>query len=133
MRLGENSRAMRIGEEYGKRLNEIGENLREKVLGKLLASYPSHNFVIDGRETKRLFKRVREPKDKEIDLINVLDCLARDPQATCCIRFLSEQIAKGGKDVPEREPEPGSDGATKETSKPTGNKGKKLAAVERKG
>ena len=77
---------------------------------------------------------MREPKDKEIDLINMLDSLARDPQVSgCYIAFLSEKIAKGGKDVPKEEPEPGSDGATKETSKPTGNKDTKLAAAERKG
>ena len=66
MRFGENSRAMRIGEEYGERLGEIGKNLQEKALQKLLAGYPSHNFVIDREETKRLFKQCGNPRTKKL-------------------------------------------------------------------
>ncbi|HWL09561.1 MAG TPA: hypothetical protein VNQ76_14220 [Planctomicrobium sp.] len=72
MRLGENDRAMRIGEEYGKRIAEHGDNLRSEGLRSLLNLYPSHDFVIDRTEAEKLFQRVREPSDSELGLAKLL-------------------------------------------------------------
>ena len=60
MRLGEVERLMGIAMGYGQRLAQF--NLHETTLGTLLAGYPSHNFVIDRREARELFKNIEKPK-----------------------------------------------------------------------
>lgn len=69
---------MNIAKEYGQRLDMVTDNLRTGAsLGKLIASYPSHEFVIDMQEARTLFKHVRELTPKEIELCNSLGGLAR--------------------------------------------------------
>ena len=63
MRLGETQRALLIAEHYGIRL--ASNNVKNGVLDKLIADYPSHGFVIDQREAKELFEHVRSPSDDE--------------------------------------------------------------------
>jgi hypothetical protein len=75
MRLGENDRAMNIADHYGKRLIKPGtdSNVRLGALDKLIAAYPSHSCVIDGKEASELiFHRVRLPTDDEIKLASVI-------------------------------------------------------------
>jgi Serine dehydrogenase proteinase len=64
-RLGEMQRAMRIAHEYGQRLNEHTKSLRSGALDILVAAYPSHSFVIDRKEAKKLFNRVEHPTAEE--------------------------------------------------------------------
>ena len=135
MRLGENSRAMRIGEEYGERLNEVGGNLRPEALEKLLAKYPSHSFVIDRRETKKLFNNVREPTQEESDLVKSLDFLAWKPNDTPLIKLLSspsssEQTTQGGEDEQQVAPDPS--GTTEETVESADGKSAAQAVAEGK-
>ena len=66
--LGEMSRNMRIAYEYGMRLAGIGQNIEADRINQLVYGYPNHEFVIDRREAKELFRHVREP-DKNLDLI----------------------------------------------------------------
>ncbi len=61
--LGEHQRAMTIAIEYGERLNKMTESLHLNGLNDLVARYPSHNFVIDRREARELFKQVEKPSD----------------------------------------------------------------------
>ena len=61
--VGEMHRNMSIAFEYGKRLAQIGKNIDEKEVRKLVYQYPEHKFLIDGREAKTLFKRVKEPDE----------------------------------------------------------------------
>lgn len=61
MRLAEMQRAMDIAFEYGRRLTEKSGNLRANGLGDLVVKYPSHGFVIDRKEAKRLFIEVHRP------------------------------------------------------------------------
>ena len=49
--------AMRIGEDYAKRLNRYG-NLKPGSLVMLSNKYTSHSFVIDYVEAKALFNNV---------------------------------------------------------------------------
>lgn len=58
LRFGELQRRTRIAEEYGRRLDGYGSNLKIGALERLIHKYPSHNFVIDRKEAKELFKRV---------------------------------------------------------------------------
>jgi hypothetical protein len=78
MRLGENDRAMRIGEEYGRRLTDIGKNLHADALLDLITAYPSHEFVIDRSEAGKLFKRIRSPEEDEWTLASLLEPYGTD-------------------------------------------------------
>lgn len=60
IRMAEIERMLSIANAYGTRLTR-SNNLREGALGKILAGYPSHGFVIDNEEAKTLFKTVHNP------------------------------------------------------------------------
>ncbi|MGD7428542.1 SDH family Clp fold serine proteinase, partial [Ralstonia pseudosolanacearum] len=68
--VGSRSRAMRIGEDYGRRLNRKFRNLRDDgAMEGLSRSYPSHGFVIDILEANHLFNNVREASAAEKKLV----------------------------------------------------------------
>ncbi len=67
--VGSRSRAMRIGEDYCKRLNGKFRNLDEDELTTLSRTYPSHGFVIDKEEASNYFKKVRGYSEEENLLI----------------------------------------------------------------
>ena len=69
-RLGEIDRAVRISIEYGTRLDR---NLQPDALSKLVANYPSHEFIIDRDEAGSLFRSVREPSEDEAALAAEVD------------------------------------------------------------
>jgi Serine dehydrogenase proteinase len=71
-RIGEMQRAIQIAKEYGERLDEYTTNLKEGALEKMVADYPSHSFVIDRKEAKKLFKRVSPMSSAEDKLIGTL-------------------------------------------------------------
>ena len=69
MHVGEVSRALKIGKDYGTRLSRISENLQEGSLDRLVEEYPSHSFVIDRREAEELFVVVRDLNPEEEALL----------------------------------------------------------------
>jgi len=79
MHVGEVSRALKIGEEYGRRLSDISANLQEGALTRLVHGYPSHGFVIDKRETTELFIHVRDASELEQLLLKPLKGAVRNP------------------------------------------------------
>jgi hypothetical protein len=86
--VGSRSRAMRIGEDYGKRLNLKWNNLKPNALGLLSQTYSSHAFVIDFLEAESLYYRTRLVSDDEMRLIDSLGDLARHPQRNLTILAL---------------------------------------------
>lgn len=62
LKLGEMQAALTIATEYGQRLNERTQNLKSGALVQLSMQYPAHGFVIDRKEVRRLFERVRPPE-----------------------------------------------------------------------
>lgn len=66
--LGEHQRAMQIACDYGERLSKVSNSLLPGALVRLVASYPSHGFVIDRKEAKELFREVHSPDDETIGL-----------------------------------------------------------------
>ena len=80
--VGSHARAMRIGEDYGKRLNEKWKNLKLDGLKRLSQTYSSHGFVIDRVEAGVLFERVRGTTSREMELIINLGVIARHPQSS---------------------------------------------------
>jgi hypothetical protein len=63
MRLAEMQRAMEIAFEYGRRLAETSGNLRANGLQDLVSAYPSHGFVIDRKEARKIFIQVLRPEE----------------------------------------------------------------------
>lgn len=61
--MGAHQRAMRIGRDYGNRLNDMTKSLESGALDALVSSYPSHQFVIDRKEASTLFKHVEAPDE----------------------------------------------------------------------
>lgn len=78
LRLGELHRATMIAFEYGRRLAEKSQNLKDGALFKLISAYPAHSFVIDRKEAKQLFKKVSKPTENEVEFIARLGLMAAD-------------------------------------------------------
>jgi hypothetical protein len=78
--VGSRSRAMRIGEDYGKRLDLKWSNLKPNALEMLSRSYPSHGFVIDKNEAANIFQNVRYASAEEISIVKELGILGLYPQ-----------------------------------------------------
>lgn len=89
MHIGEVSRAMKIGYEYGTRLSEVSKNCKDDTLNRLTYTYPSHGFVIDRQEATLIFHNVREPNRTEIELIEAFENLVLDPSSESIIGYVS--------------------------------------------
>jgi hypothetical protein len=74
--VGEDYRSNLIAEQYAIRLNLKPQNLaqshRVDGLYMLLRGYPSHSFVIDREEARRLFRRVDTPTGRIAELAQIL-------------------------------------------------------------
>jgi len=87
-KFGETQRAINIAEKYGKRLLRTPQ-LYDTLL-KLILDYPSHGFVIDFDEAKKLFGNVRWVNDKEYVLEQVLFDYVRNEIGEDIIDFLNQ-------------------------------------------
>jgi len=100
MRLGEMERAVKVAWEYGNRLTQRSQNLKEDALGRLVAGYPSHEFVIDREEAKDLFKNVEDPADSEKAFCELAHTMNRTPlhgPTGPYIFFMSQEIGDDDK------------------------------------
>lgn len=68
IRLGEMNAALQIAHQYGNRLAENTKNLKQGALSKLINNYPTHGFVIDRAEARKLFERVEPPSNDEAEI-----------------------------------------------------------------
>jgi hypothetical protein len=94
MHVGEVSRAMKIGKEYGRRLSDISNNLSEGSLDLLVDDYPSHGFVIDRKEAADLFVNVRNVTADEAILVELLRAVMRNPKSNDPILFFMSETKK---------------------------------------
>ncbi|MEB3217367.1 MAG: hypothetical protein VKN72_14205 [Nostocales cyanobacterium 94392] len=103
LRLGEMNRLMNIALAYGQRLKPEGI----EVIKNLIYNYPSHSFVIDYEEAKKLFDDVREPMDLEYELEEMILPLVRKPSSPEIIlnlEKLNEEYAENpDRNHPDRE------------------------------
>ena len=81
-KLGEYSRALAVGSEYGNRLlrrfTDWDDQRRSLVVDKLVHGYPSHDYVIDYHELKELGFKVQLFEDGEHDAFQaILDWTVR--------------------------------------------------------
>lgn len=97
--VGSRARAMRIGEDYGIRLNQHFSNLKPTALSMLSQSYPSHGFVIDMLEAQKLFHRVAETTDAEKKLFEAVGLCCRIPERK--LRF-SNLLDTNQNDIPQK-------------------------------
>jgi hypothetical protein len=89
MHVGEVSRAMKIGKEYGQRLSAGSKNLGADALELLVDSFPSHGFVIDRKEASDLFVNVRGMTKDEVVLVRLLRAVIRTPNEDPILFFMS--------------------------------------------
>jgi hypothetical protein len=99
VRLAEDTRSIRIIEEYGNRLEAKSRNLQPNALRKLVVGYPSHQFEIDREEaTESLFKSVREPGEAEVRLIRELGDSVNDPPESPVVALFSAVVEEDSDD-----------------------------------
>lgn len=103
--VGSRARAMRLGEDYGVRLNQKYTNLKDAALEKLSQSYSSHAFVIDAEESCALFERVRWAEPPEQRLVQVLGPKARFAGTNVSIENLTAQYQALCAETTEKETE----------------------------
>lgn len=101
VKLGEVQRAIKIADAYGKRVCED-----PAIIAKLIAGYPSHGFVIDHEEAKKIFKSVRFVNQAEAIFERHLFHLVRSESRESMITDLSQIAAnENDKKVADSEPE----------------------------
>lgn len=96
--IGVRARAMRIAQDYGKRLDAAGQNLNDETLTLLSEKYPSHSFVIDHIEAASLFKNVRLANEQERILVDLLGPAARFQGGEPLFHALHEARPEGAND-----------------------------------
>jgi hypothetical protein len=122
--LGRVDRSMRVAEAYIKRLNP---GFKETNIQQLIGGYPSHEFVIDFDEAKKVFENVREPTEEERKIEIYLRKWDRVPKPRSWIGYVSEE---------KKEPTPnapsvisGNGGGDGEAGKKTGQTTSSMEAV----
>lgn len=86
MRVAETQRLLSVAKGYGERLltkpNErVASKDTDTVLTRLIASYPSHDFVIDRREAAEIFEdRISQPTEEEAQVLDILQAFTRNPR-----------------------------------------------------
>lgn len=101
LRMGADQRAQNIGLHYAARLNMQANNLRgEEALNMLLNGYPSHGFVIDIQEARKLFINVK-PLDGHLKaLVDDLGAVALFPEFDTAVMFLDGEDDGEAEELP---------------------------------
>ena len=113
MHIGEAGRANKVAKQYGEMLIGQSQNSSVQSLTRLISGYSSHGFVIDRKEAKGLFARVRKPNVLETELATCLGKWAlwpsppNDPKITFLSTERTDEVPAVGDtdvDVPEKAP-----------------------------
>ncbi|MBI4966353.1 MAG: hypothetical protein HY913_23945 [Desulfomonile tiedjei] len=111
--VGEVGRALNIANQYGRMLDQVSHNLKEKGLDRLISGYVSHGFVIDGYEAQNIFNRVSFAEGPAAELAVIVGNAVINPiegAKTPQIFFLSDEI-QGTQPLEEQHAnKPGNDG-----------------------
>jgi hypothetical protein len=91
--IGEDHRDLRVALEYGQRLASHSDNLKPGAVSDLVHKYPSHDFVIDEDEAKKLFNNVNVPPREFYELLELLGVAGMKPltEDSGVFRFLSPE------------------------------------------
>src|SRR5260370_10392750 len=71
--MGEDHRDLHVALDYGTRLAQHSENVKERTVWRLVHDYPSHDFVIDYDEATSLFREVKEADTEIYELLDLID------------------------------------------------------------
>lgn len=74
--LGQDHQDLMVAMEYGKRLAEVGGLIGEDQIYDLVHNYPSHDFVIDVREARKLFINIDAATQEMYEMLAALGPLA---------------------------------------------------------
>lgn len=98
--MGESERTLLVAEEYGKRLLEIRKASldRDKLINQIVRNYPSHTFVIDIKEAKRLGL---DPKPLSSDLLKIVNEVIKSVKTDEPIIYLSNSLQQAKEKVAE--------------------------------
>ena len=91
--IGSENRDLNIATEYGSRLAKDSRNAKANAVYRLVHHYPSHDFVIDQKEAKTLFKNVDHPTECLYEIVGALGDAAYNEAASPIVCALS-QLAK---------------------------------------
>jgi hypothetical protein len=130
-RLAETERLLKISSEYGERLNEGVENLRDGALSRLLSAYPSHGFVIDRGEANTLFRRVYKPSAAVKKLGDIISFVYRSPEAETAFVRLIEPLHDPEKKEEDDEKKPDASRAEEDNGRRVGDDGEGGSEVRR--
>ncbi|MDE0004416.1 MAG: hypothetical protein OXQ29_17135 [Rhodospirillaceae bacterium] len=78
--LGNDLRDLSVAKAYGELLAEHGGNATKETVRQLVEDYPTHEFIIDSEEAKKLFKNVKESTEEMDRLILALGEVAYSVQ-----------------------------------------------------
>lgn len=93
-RIGEIQRATYIAHHYGNMLAKKSTNVKEDGVSRLVLGYPSHSFVIDRKEARDIFKKVRCPDEAEVNLLSAIDSIMSgqlDSSSVICFKWQNEK------------------------------------------
>jgi hypothetical protein len=107
LRLGEIQRAMRITRDYGRLLNPTMD-----TLDLLIASYPSHGFVIDREQAGKLFKNVSAPTHAELALGALVNYIVAEERGVVTVLSNPADIKPNESHPVHPNGEPAAEGAT---------------------
>ena len=105
--LGNDLRDLAVATAYGQRLIEKGKNATKETIRKLVEDYPTHDFIIDIDEARKLFSTVNFASDDCHKLIAELGSITYVVQSPHVIRRLdgdfehSEESTNGQPDTNE--------------------------------
>lgn len=106
-KLGEYSRALNVGNDYGERLLKRYskyQNIND-ILTRFIYEYPSHDYIIDHKELKEIGFNVEAPQGNEKEIIDVIAEILINIENTTifCVEYeengLKSKNAKTSKEI----------------------------------
>ncbi len=120
--LGNDLRDLSIATAYGERLLDYSKNTVKGTLRKLVEEYPSHNFIIDREEAKKLFLNIIHTTPEMDTLISEMGDVVYSVQYPHFVSRISQSLTQKEEDPnvkntraeagPQEDPKTGNDGDT---------------------
>jgi hypothetical protein len=105
--VGSDFRDLRVAIEYGTRLIQTSKNAEQTTVHQLVTAYPSHDFIIDDEEAKKLFKNIEKPAESLYRLMGVLAPLCYTQASPAIVKKLEtdkKPQATGSTEPPDAKP-----------------------------
>jgi hypothetical protein len=92
--IGSDHRDLNVAIEYGRRLAEIGGNVKPGTVDHLVSAYPSHDFIVDEKEARSLFRATERPVPELYKLVASVAQIAYSEARPAVIAKLEVPSAK---------------------------------------